>query len=705
MSSSFRSAVFLGFFLLASTIVFGQGNVRQGATPPPAPNVPAVKLSVELERMLDGRADDFETSREGREAGLAKLLEGQRHAWLLRRTRSSTRIAAAVRSARDAFKGAVGHDPYLAEAYTALAELEIAQQPGDAQIDEAIALARLAVRVGPDNFGARRIMARLYSYKGRLGSTSADAGLLKLAETEWKHVTRLDPRNAEGWAFLSAIYERQGKDDDRISALRSWVGAATPLDTNFYRMVMGSQENLSAENASMKLGSALLEAGRIKESVETFSTIVADNPGNLTAVELLREALDAAEGDAAATAIESLVQAVYANPDNTSLVNLLARVYARAGRDDEALRLYTSAVERLMPSDRAAASDIQVELADMLQGNGDVQASAAAYERALEVRGLADARTLSPDERIFSMRVLEKLITLYKTQGDDRAVRREIDRARRLFGPEDLFADRQLISYYRETGKRAEALEAVKAAKLRAPDDIGFVRLEATLLTEAGRVDEAVAGIRKLNEKGQDVSGSANTVTIGSQDEYSNLLFISHLYTVANRPKEAADAANEAFKLARGNERKQIAQLTLATAQNRAGDFAAAEATLRGVLAESPGNPIALNNLGYFLIQRGERMEEARSMIEEAVRIDPTNPSYLDSLGWAHFKLGNLGDAERYLKEAAKFDPSSATIQEHLGDVYHAQARADLAKSAWERALKLTADPQQSERVKQKLAK
>ncbi|HSI88128.1 MAG TPA: tetratricopeptide repeat protein [Pyrinomonadaceae bacterium] len=661
-------------------------------------------MSHELGRRLDAFEKGQTVSRQEREAALAKLMEGQRHVWSMRRTRSNSRIAAAIQAGRNAFKQAVELDPTLAEGYTALAELEIAQQPGDAQVNEALALARLATRVGPDNFGARRIMARLYSYQSRLGSTSFDKQLLTFAEKEWGHVARLDPRNAEAWAFLSAIYERQGKREEEIDALRKWVGAATPLDTQFYRMVMGSQENLSSENASMKLGSALLEAGKVKEAVETFSAIVADSPGNLTAVELLREALDSAEGPAAETAIESLTQAVYANPDNISLVNLLARVYSRAGKDNDAERLYTSAVERLMTSDRAGAADIQVEMADMLLLNGDHAAATAAYEKAFAIRGLDEARTLAPDERIFAMRVLEKLITLYKGRNDDAAVEREIARARKLFGNEDLFADRQLITYYRESGRRDRALVAVKAARSRAPDDIGFIRLEATLLTEAGRVDEAVAGIRKLNERVPDAAGSRNTVTIGSQDEYSNLLFISHLYTVANRSKEAADAANEAFKLARGTERKQIAQLTLATAQNRAGDFAAAEATLRGVLAQSPGNPIALNNLGYFLIQRGERTEEAKKMIEEAVKVDPTNPSYLDSLGWAHFKLGNLAEAERYLKEAAKFDPSSATIQEHLGDVYKAQDKAGQARESWERALRLAADAQQIERLKQKLA-
>ena len=86
------------------------------------------------------------------------------------------------------------------------------------------------------------------------------------------------------------------------------------------------------------------------------------------------------------------------------------------------------------------------------------------------------------------------------------------------------------------------------------------------------------------------------------------------------------------------------------------GDFKAAEQTLRAILSESPGNPIAMNNLGYFLVERNERLEEALGFIEQAYRIDPTNPSYLDSLGWVNFRLGKLADAERYLKDAARLD-------------------------------------------------
>src|SRR5690606_28759616 len=115
-------------------------------------------------------------------------------------------------------------------------------------------------------------------------------------------------------------------------------------------------------------------------------------------------------------------------------------------------------------------------------------------------------------------------------------------------------------------------------------------------------------------------------------------------------------------------------------------------------------NPIALNNLGYFLLERRERYEEALGLIEQAVRVDPTNPSYLDSLGWAHFKLGRLDEAEKRLKEAARFDSGSATIQEHLGDVYEKKGHTQQARTAWDQALRLASDCGDLERLRAQLA-
>jgi predicted Zn-dependent protease len=143
--------------------------------------------------------------------------------------------------------------------------------------------------------------------------------------------------------------------------------------------------------------------------------------------------------------------------------------------------------------------------------------------------------------------------------------------------------------------------------------------------------------------------------------------------------------------------------IALSSAQDHAGDAKGSEESLRRVLASEPDNATALNNLGYFLVERNERLNEALEMIQRAVKAEPTNSSFLDSLGWAHFKLGQLDAAERQLTEAARRGVGSATIQEHLGDVYFGQGKKEQARIAWEKSLKLLTDGDQASRIRQKL--
>lgn len=671
---------------------------------------PLPKIAEALAKRVDGIDPGTNVSRESREQAYAKLMEGQRYVWSSGRLRSKTGISSSARLARQAFQKAVELDPKLAEAYTALAEIAINSAPVDAE--EGIALAAIATKIDPDNFGGRRILARLYTLKSRLSNAPIDPAYTEKAISAWIEVTRLDPRNAEAWAFLAELYNKTGKNDERITSLKKWLSSTPPIETQFYTFLMGRQESLSPERASLKLGPALLKAGRTKEAVEVLSNVVADDPDNLTAVDLLREALESASGENAAVAVESLQQASYANPGNLSLINLLAQVYRRAERLDEAVSLLRESYAKLIRTDRPSASTILISLGDLFVSSDRVTEGLVAYEEALKARGLDNAESLDDDEREFAMFVFEKMIQTLKSENRSAEVTTVIERARKLLGKNDVFADRQLISFYREMGKRPEALDAIRAVRSRQPDDYGFLRLEATMLTEMGRVDEAVTLVRKLMQKppapiSNSSSGNGSesiSIAIPPNDQFSDYLFISSLYSQANRGKEAAEAANMAYSVARGRERKQIARLTLATAQQMSGDFDGAETTLRDILKESPGNPIALNNLGYFLLERGVRIEEAYQLIQQAVKVDPTNPSYLDSLGWAHFKLGRLDDAEKHLKEASRFNSGSGTIQEHLGDVYLKQGKTGLAKNAWERALNLATEEADIKRLKEKLA-
>ncbi|HEY0051152.1 MAG TPA: hypothetical protein VGB68_17795, partial [Pyrinomonadaceae bacterium] len=306
--------------------------------PPPKPKPtaePTPRLSTVLAQNLE-QMKSVDIPRERREQAYAKLLEGQRYLWMMSRQRSQSAMIAGGNLARQSLQKAVELDPTLAEGYTALSELILTTPPND--IEEAILLASLAAKVNANSYGARRILARLYTIKSRLNGGVLDVNWAQRAIEEWKEIARLDPRSAEAWAFLSEFYNRTDKNSERIDALEKWRSSATPLETRFYRTVMGTQEDLSPESASLKLGSALIKAERSREAVEILSRAVAENPENSEAIDLLREAVENADGASTAKAIEALQQAVYANPANLVLVELLAGVQSRLGKTGDAVR-------------------------------------------------------------------------------------------------------------------------------------------------------------------------------------------------------------------------------------------------------------------------------------------------------------------------------------------------------------------------------
>ena len=97
------------------------------------------------------------------------------------------------------------------------------------------------------------------------------------------------------------------------------------------------------------------------------------------------------------------------------------------------------------------------------------------------------------------------------------------------------------------------------------------------------------------------------------------------------------------------------------------------------------------------------KLDRAFKMIEKAVELEPESGAIIDSLGWAHYKLGRLSEARKYLEDAAKRSPTSATIIDHLGDVYWRLGRSKEAKYQWIRALGLDPTDKEIKEINDKL--
>ncbi len=128
-----------------------------------------------------------------------------------------------------------------------------------------------------------------------------------------------------------------------------------------------------------------------------------------------------------------------------------------------------------------------------------------------------------------------------------------------------------------------------------------------------------------------------------------------------------------------------------------------AEADFRAALELRPDQPQVLNYLGYSLVERGEKLDEALQMIETAVAARPDNGAIVDSLGWVLFQLGRYDEAVVHMERAAALEAVDPIVNDHLGDVYWAVGRKIEAAFQWHRALSLDPEEELAQRIRDKL--
>ena len=137
--------------------------------------------------------------------------------------------------------------------------------------------------------------------------------------------------------------------------------------------------------------------------------------------------------------------------------------------------------------------------------------------------------------------------------------------------------------------------------------------------------------------------------------------------------------------------------------REQTGRWPDAETDLKTALALQPGNASILNYLGYAYIDRGLNYEAALDMIRRAVELEPHSGYIVDSLGWAHYRMGRYELAARFLERAVELSPGEALLNDHLGDAYWQIGRKIEARFQWQRVLKLDPSGAARERIEAKM--
>ena len=118
-------------------------------------------------------------------------------------------------------------------------------------------------------------------------------------------------------------------------------------------------------------------------------------------------------------------------------------------------------------------------------------------------------------------------------------------------------------------------------------------------------------------------------------------------------------------------------------------NYAVSDSLYTSAIKIDSTNILILNNYAYSLAERGIKLQEALSMAERAIEKEPKNSSYLDTIGWIYFKLGEYKKAKLNIEGSTKIEDNNATLLDHLGDVYFKLGNKTKALENWKKAYKI----------------
>jgi tetratricopeptide (TPR) repeat protein len=151
------------------------------------------------------------------------------------------------------------------------------------------------------------------------------------------------------------------------------------------------------------------------------------------------------------------------------------------------------------------------------------------------------------------------------------------------------------------------------------------------------------------------------------------------------RYDEAVSILEAAFQL---DDKNLNVISTLGIIYDNAEEFNKCDKLYEYALKIFPDNALLLNNYAYSLAERSIRLEEALQMSKKSLQTDSLNSSYLDTLGWIYFQMGDYLLAEKYVKMAVDQGSTSSEVLEHMGDIYYKLNNKELALEYWNKAFR-----------------
>jgi tetratricopeptide (TPR) repeat protein len=366
-------------------------------------------------------------------------------------------------------------------------------------------------------------------------------------------------------------------------------------------------------------------------------------------------------------ALEQYKQIAEADPQDAQAYLRISEIYRRTGKFDQALDMLKKAQGLVQDS-----LEIPFNMALVYDAQGRFDDAVATLQQLLDKSDHADGNYTTGERNNRSV-FLERLGTVYREQGKTQLAVETYRKMLALGAESGSRGYQQMIDTLREAKQWAQATAVAQEAVQKFPEDRGLKLVLAGQFADTGQADQGFSIAKSLLK--------------GNIEDREVYIAMAQMNSRLKRWNEAEEDINKAATLATKQEDKDYVQFVLGSIYERQKKYKPAELAFKKVLASDPRSAMTLNYLGYMMADHGMHLEEALGYIKKAVELDPQNGAYLDSLGWAYFKLGNFDLAEENLRKASERIGNDATVQDHLGDLYQRLGRLKLAAAHWQRAL------------------
>jgi pentatricopeptide repeat protein len=486
-----------------------------------------------------------------------------------------------------------------------------------------------------------------------LGNAYFELGEPQKAIQSYEKLQTLVPNTDAGYLSIARYYEKTGDYEKAVESIMLLATLYSKLKKDkeaipLYKKLL----QLTGDNLSVKrqLGASLVDTGDFDEAVAILEAVVEADPQDKDSLVLLGRAQLGARQTA--KAIESFKSALEANPKSFEAEFYLGTAYEQSGDSAEAVKIFA----RLLEQTRSLSGEYSEEQ----------KANRAVFQQHLA----SSYQDLGEHE---------KAISIYE----------EMVKAETEPNPRLVFL---LINAYRVNRQLEKALALGKQHFDKNSSETPIALVYARTLADAGKANQGVEILQKLIQADP-----------SNLDLYVNL---SQIYLQAKRYMDAEKILRRAQTLQSLKEPDgERLKFQLAAVYERQKEFDRAESLFMEVIKSNPDNASALNYIGYMLADRGVRLEEAVEYVEKALALEPNNGAYLDSLGWAFFKLNDLPQAEKYLLKAVSIVKNDPTIHEHLGDLYYKTGDYDKAQEFWTKSVSNGTEPDEIEKVREKIEK